>query len=73
MVQEQFGELFEVKPGEEFSKKWIFENDGEDPWPEDIKLIFVSGDVFGEKEKALSRNPIQPGKQADITLNFTAP
>lgn len=40
-----------VLPGEEFTKVWRVRNDAEGPWPNDVELIYVSGEAGKRNRK----------------------
>ena len=72
LVKESFNDGFKVKSGDTFYKTWTILNDGQHDWPKDTRLIFVNGNVFGEREKLICQD-VKPGENIDIVLEFKAP
>jgi len=59
-------------PRQRFVKRWQVENTGTCAWPQDVRLVFVSGDeleVVGEPEVA----PLAPEESGGIELTLRAP
>ncbi len=62
----------QFSPGESFGKTWRLRNDGDCPWGEGYKLVFVSGAQMGAPaSQAVPDTP--PGGTADITVSMVAP
>ena len=62
-----------VQPGSVFLKTWRIRNDGTNPWPENVVLCCAGGDYFSSPDIALPVDSLQPGTEADITLQLSAP
>lgn len=48
-VKENFGDKYQVAPGQVFTKEWTIRNDGQLAWPQDLYLIQTSGDDLQAK------------------------
>jgi hypothetical protein len=62
----------EVAPGETFRKTWLIQNTGSCAWDQDYRMGFVGGyDMSGSPKKI--GQTIEPGQEAYLTVDFTAP
>lgn len=71
-VKESFCDKFEVLPGAQFTKSWVFRNSGETAWPMDVTFIQTSGDDLGAGSVPLTQL-VAPGTDYTWEVNFTAP
>ncbi len=60
-----------LAPGQQFSKHWMIKNTGTCTWPEDIHLVFVSGDEL-EVIKGPEIKPLSPEGTAEIEMTLRA-
>jgi hypothetical protein len=61
-----------LTPGQEFTKRWVIENTGTCPWPEDVELVFASG-TDPEIVDRPRIEPLAPGETTEIELVMLAP
>ncbi len=59
-------------PGQRFTKRWTLKNSGTCTWPEDVKLVFVSGDEL-EVLQEPEIEPPAPGENIEIQIVLQAP
>ena len=62
-------------PGTQFTKTWLFTNNGSTTWTTKYKLVYVGGSVT-DSTNTLSVNlpsEVKPGESLEISVNFTAP
>jgi serine/threonine-protein kinase len=59
-------------PGQRFVKRWRVENTGTCAWPEDVRLVFVSGDELEVVEEP-EIDSLAPEESAGIELGLRAP
>lgn len=65
-------ESIEVPPGALFRQTWRLQNTGACAWPEDTRLVVVSGNMeFGPKEVPVLS--AAPSTEVDITVELTTP
>lgn len=62
-----------VQPGSLFLKTWRVRNDGAYPWPANVVLACAGGDCLSSPDITLAVEPLQPGAEAEITLQLSAP
>ncbi len=58
--------------GESFVKTWRVRNTGSCPWPQDAKLVFVSGQALGAPD-SVSVETVEAGGTMDISVDMAAP
>jgi hypothetical protein len=62
----------EVAPGETFRKTWLIQNTGTCAWDQNYRMGFVGGyDMSGDPKKI--GQVIEPGQEAYLSVDFTAP
>lgn len=61
-VKESIFDKHEVTAGTEFTKTWVFRNDGETSWPEDVCFLQTTGDDIGAR-------PVQIGYEVRAESN----
>eukprot|EP01089_Gocevia_fonbrunei_P009574 TRINITY_DN2191_c0_g1_i1.p1 TRINITY_DN2191_c0_g1~~TRINITY_DN2191_c0_g1_i1.p1 ORF type:complete len:570 (-),score=125.11 TRINITY_DN2191_c0_g1_i1:1-1710(-) len=59
-------------PKSNFIKIWKIRNNGESAWPENTRLIYVSGDVLSSVEAVVVPS-VQPNEEVDISVDMVAP
>jgi hypothetical protein len=62
-----------LAPGAFFTKTWRLRNDGNCPWDESYKVVFVSGDPMENPTPVSIAGVIAPGGTVDISLPLRAP
>jgi len=62
-----------VEPGQQFDKTWRMRNSGECPWPEGVRLAFVSGARMGGGSSETLAGETAPGEEVEVTVSMTAP
>ena len=63
----------EFLPGEAFTKKWTFRNEGTCTWNTNYKLVFVTGDQIGGPDSVAMPVSVAPGAQVEISVDLVAP
>jgi hypothetical protein len=58
--------------GAQFTKTWRMLNAGNAAWPEDTKLVFVSGSQMTDVSE-VEVGAVEPGASVDISVDMTAP
>lgn len=66
-------ETSSVYPGTKIIKAWRMKNDGNEPWPENCRLVFVGGDLIGAPPNGIEVPSVKPGETIDIAVPFYAP
>ena len=61
-----------LTPGQLFVKRWGVKNTGTCTWPEDLELVFVSGDRLGVV-KGPEIKPLSPEGTAELEITLRAP
>jgi len=61
-----------LAPGQQFVKRWTIENTGTCTWPEDVELVFVSGDEL-EVVKGPEVEPLSPDETVEVKITLRAP
>jgi tRNA A-37 threonylcarbamoyl transferase component Bud32 len=61
-----------LTPGERFVKRWRIRNVGTCTWPDDVQLVFVSGDELDVLEEP-EVTPLSPEGTAEIRTTLRAP
>lgn len=61
-----------LAPGEQFAKQWTVQNTGSCAWPEDIRLVFVSGDELDVVIQP-EIEPLSPSGTGEIQIALQAP
>ncbi|EGG20737.1 ZZ-type zinc finger-containing protein [Cavenderia fasciculata] len=61
-----------LTPGQGFTKIWRLRNDGNQQWPENTTLSFVSGDRMSSPD-GVTVEPALPGNDVDVAINLVAP
>jgi hypothetical protein len=62
-----------LEAGQAFTKVWRLRNDGNCPWNEDYKVVFVGGAAMGNNTPLPIANVVQPGGTIDIAVDMVAP
>jgi hypothetical protein len=62
-----------MNPGERFSKTWRLENAGSCTWTRVYALTFFSGNSLDAFQTNPLAQPVEPGKQIDVTVDMQAP
>jgi hypothetical protein len=62
-------------PGTQFTKTWLFTNNGSTTWSTSYKLVYTGGSVTDSTNSLFVNLPseVKPGESAQISVNFTAP
>jgi hypothetical protein len=71
-VKESLYDKHELEPGVEFSKTWVFRNDGETAWPADVHFIQTTGDDIGSSPVKLGY-AVQADTDCEVTVMLKAP
>lgn len=61
-----------LTPGSRFVKRWVVENTGTCPWPEDVQLVMVGGDELSVVRQA-QVEALLPNETAEIQITLRAP
>jgi hypothetical protein len=61
-----------LSPGRQFVKRWTIKNTGTCTWPEDVQLVFVSGDEL-EVIREPEVEPLSPQRAAEVKITLLAP
>ncbi len=61
-----------LAPGTAFEKTWRFRNDGECPWRQGTRLVFVEGEQMGGPDE-VEAGPLEIGETIDLSVKLTAP
>jgi len=56
-----------------FVKTWRFRNDHNQPWPANVEILCTGGDSLGLSAPVAVRGAVEPGAEADVSVNLTAP
>ena len=72
LVSETTDPSGKLDSGTGFTKTWQIENSGSCVWTSDFKFTFVGGDVLGSDTTKI-RQRVEPGANANISLNMVAP
>ena len=59
--------------GQAFTKVWRLRNDGNCPWNEDYKVVFVDGAAMGNNTPLPIASLVQPGGTIDIAVDMVTP
>jgi hypothetical protein len=62
-----------IAPGETFEKGWRLRNSGTCPWTTGYALTFAGGEQMGAPETAPLPNPVAPGEEVSVFIDFVAP
>jgi len=62
-----------VKAGQQFDKTWRLSNSGECPWPQGVRLAYVSGARMGEGTNDPQAREVAAGEDVEVTVPMTAP
>jgi len=64
-----------VKPGEQFTKTWQFQNTGKTTWTKDYAILYLEGNLQGRNGVLIFKlsKDVPPGEYADVSALFTAP
>merc|ERR1719198_246848 len=64
----------QMAPSTAFTKIWTVRNDGDESWPEDACLSFVSGDqMSGSLHVPLATGAVPPGAEVQASVDLVAP
>jgi len=61
-----------LMPGQQVIKRWTIENTGTCAWPEDIQLVFASGDELNVVARP-EIEPVSPGEVTEVQIILRAP
>jgi len=61
-----------LEKGESFIKTWRVRNNGSCPWPQDVLLVFASGNQMGAPD-SVTLGTLAPGETTEISIDMTAP
>nr|HID13905.1 hypothetical protein [Anaerolineae bacterium] len=61
-----------LTPGQQFVKRWEIKNTGTCTWPENVKLVFISGDELAVVEEP-EIEPLSPEGTSEIEIALRAP
>lgn len=56
-----------------FVKTWRFRNDHNQAWPANVEILWTGGDSLGLSAPVAVRGAVEPGAEADVSVNLTAP
>eukprot|EP01089_Gocevia_fonbrunei_P013426 TRINITY_DN3449_c0_g1_i7.p1 TRINITY_DN3449_c0_g1~~TRINITY_DN3449_c0_g1_i7.p1 ORF type:complete len:461 (+),score=122.15 TRINITY_DN3449_c0_g1_i7:93-1385(+) len=59
-------------PKSTFKKIWKLKNNGTVAWPENTKLVYVSGDVISSDD-SIDVPAVNPNEEVDVTVDMVAP
>jgi len=71
-VKESIFDKHEVEAGAEFTKTWVFRNDGETSWPLDVQFLQTTGDDIGAKPVQLGYE-VKAETNCEVTVMCKAP
>jgi len=71
-VKESVFDKHEVAPNAEFTKTWVFRNDGETAWPIDVQFLQSTGDDIGAKPVQIGYE-VQAETNCEVTVMCKAP
>jgi len=71
-VKENIFDKHEVTAGSEFTKTWIFRNDGETSWPADVQFLQTTGDDIGANTFFIGYE-VKPETNCEVTVMCKAP
>jgi hypothetical protein len=71
-VKESVFDKHEVAPCAEFTKTWVFRNDGETAWPIDVQFLQSTGDDIGAKPVQIGYE-VQAETNCEVTVMCKAP
>ena len=71
-VKESIYDKHEVEAGAEFTKTWVFRNDGETSWPADVQFLQTTGDDIGAKPVQLGYE-VKADTLCEVTVQCKAP
>ena len=71
-VKESITDKHEIQPGVEFTKTWVFRNDGETSWPTDVQFLQTTGDDIGAKPVSLGYE-VKADSICEVTVQCKAP
>lgn len=60
-------------PGATFTKIWRLRNDGDCPWTEDYRVVFVDGAAMSNNTPVSIPNTVMPGGTVDLAVEMVAP
>ena len=60
-----------LMPGQQFVKHWTIQNVGTCAWPEDVHLVFTSGDELDVVERP-EIEPLAPGETTEVAVTLRA-
>jgi len=66
-VKESIYDKHQVEAGVEFTKTWIFRNDGETSWPNDVQFLQTTGDNIGAMPVILGYE-VKADTEAEVTV-----
>jgi next-to-BRCA1 protein 1 len=62
----------QMTPGQTFTKTWRVRNNGERPWSDGFRLVFVKGAPM-TNQRSLPLPAAAPGQEVEISIQQTAP
>jgi uncharacterized protein affecting Mg2+/Co2+ transport len=62
----------QMTPGQTFTKTWRVRNNGERPWSDGFRLVFVKGTPM-TNQRSLPLPAAAPGQEVEISIQQTAP
>jgi uncharacterized protein affecting Mg2+/Co2+ transport len=62
----------QMMPGQTFTKTWRVRNNGERPWSDGFRLVFVKGTPM-TNQRSLPLPAAAPGQEVEISIQQTAP
>jgi len=71
-VKESIFDKHEVAPLTEFTKTWVFRNDGETSWPLDVQFLQTTGDDIGAKPAQIGYE-VKSETEYEVTVMCKAP
>jgi len=71
-VKESIFDKHEVAPLAEFTKIWVFRNDGETAWPRDVQFLQTTGDDVGAKPTQIGYE-VKADTECEVKVHFKAP
>jgi hypothetical protein len=61
-----------MSPGQTFTKTWRIRNNGERPWGDGFRLVFVKGTPM-TNQRSIPLPAAAPGQEVEISIQQTAP
>lgn len=71
-VKESIYDKHEIEAGAEFTKTWVFRNDGETSWPADVQFLQTTGDDINAKPVTLGYE-VKADTMTEVTVQCKAP